>query len=112
MVALRQSWCRKVSETDFTRTREAIVAWDRYFTTWWADLNKLGNALKPGEFDKNNELALQHFDAGIKHLCATVGEAFANDTNTNNRDIVLDVVFGRGTRVVPGVPSWVRELAV
>lgn len=101
-----------MDKTDFTRTKNAIVVWDRYFKTWMEGLDKLCDSLEPRAFEKNNELVLAYFDTGVKHLCDTVGEAFAADTaGINNRDKVLDVVFMRGHRVIPGVSEWVRELA-
>jgi len=101
-----------MSNTDFSRTRAAIQEWDRYYATWAADLDTLCDSLEKGAFEQNNELVLKHFDIGIAKLCDTVGEAFAADTNgINNRDTVLDTVFGRKTRTWPQLSSWVRELA-
>ena len=101
-----------MDKTDFTKTKNAIVVWDCYFKTWMEDLDKLCASCEPGAFEKNGELVLTHFDTGIKHLCDTVGDAFALDTaDRNNRDTVLDTVFMRGQRIPPSVPGWVRELA-
>ena len=101
-----------MSETDFTRTREAIVVWDRYFPTWEADLDKLCAAMKPGEFEKNGELLFKHFDIGIAKLCETVGEAFVVDTKgINSRENAL-LPCGHGTRTYPQLCGWVREIAV
>jgi hypothetical protein len=101
-----------MSETDYSRTRAAIVEWDSYFETWKADFDKLCDSLEPGQFEKNSDLVFKHFDVGIAKLCATVGEAFVADTNgVNSREKAL-LPFGRpGDRTYPMLCGWVRELA-
>ena len=100
--------------TDFSRTRAALVQYDKFVVRWNRELDRFIDNPAPlcrgRGFDIANRIALAYFRLMSAYRRKVVGEAFAYDTREyNNRNTILNSVFA--DTVTAQVPDFIRRLA-